>query len=180
MSRTSRTTTAARVSRRPNRPAFPPESVRTSAVHPAYDPATWRSPADALATRFYDWRPDGVHARSRHHRCRGAGPRGIGVKNFWSLLSEGRTATRRVTFFDPSPFRSQVAAEIDFDPELFGLSPQEIRRMDRSAQLAAVATQEAITDSVWTSRPSTPTGPVSRWAVRSARPWPGPGVPDRQ
>ncbi|MFH8444947.1 TcmI family type II polyketide cyclase [Streptomyces sp. NPDC018026] len=21
----------------------------------AYDPATWRSPADALATRFYDW-----------------------------------------------------------------------------------------------------------------------------
>jgi len=74
-------------------------------------------------------------------------PGGIGVKNFWSLLSEGRTATRRVTFFDPSPFRSQVAAEIDFDPELFGLSPQEIRRMDRSAQLAAVATQEAITDS---------------------------------
>ena len=22
----------------------------------AYDPATWRSPADAMATRFYDWR----------------------------------------------------------------------------------------------------------------------------
>jgi cyclase len=21
----------------------------------AYDPATWRSPADAMATRFYDW-----------------------------------------------------------------------------------------------------------------------------
>ncbi|SHN37198.1 beta-ketoacyl-[acyl-carrier-protein] synthase family protein [Actinacidiphila paucisporea] len=74
-------------------------------------------------------------------------PGGIGVKNFWSLLSEGRTATRRVSFFDPTPFRSQVAAEIDFDPELFGLSPQEIRRMDRSAQLAVVATAEAVADS---------------------------------
>ncbi|WP_031518330.1 beta-ketoacyl-[acyl-carrier-protein] synthase family protein [Streptomyces sp. NRRL F-5123] len=74
-------------------------------------------------------------------------PGGIGVKNFWSLLSEGRTATRRVTFFDPAPFRSQVAAEIDFDPELFGLSPQEIRRMDRSVQLAVVAAGEAVADS---------------------------------
>ncbi|MFI0722867.1 beta-ketoacyl-[acyl-carrier-protein] synthase family protein [Streptomyces sp. NPDC021224] len=74
-------------------------------------------------------------------------PGGIGVKNFWSLLSEGRTATRRVSFFDPTPFRSQVAAEIDFDPELFGLSPQEIRRMDRSVQLAVVAAGEAVADS---------------------------------
>jgi cyclase len=25
----------------------------------AYDPATWRSPADAMATRFYHWEPRG-------------------------------------------------------------------------------------------------------------------------
>jgi cyclase len=25
----------------------------------AYDPATWRSPADAMATRFYRWEPRG-------------------------------------------------------------------------------------------------------------------------
>ncbi|WP_181796544.1 beta-ketoacyl synthase [Streptomyces sp. WELS2] len=74
-------------------------------------------------------------------------PGGIGVKNFWSLLSEGRTATRGITFFDPAQFRSRVAAEIDFDPEEHGLSPQEIRRMDRAAQLAVVATREAVTDS---------------------------------
>jgi act minimal PKS ketosynthase (KS/KS alpha) len=74
-------------------------------------------------------------------------PGGIGVKNFWSLLSEGRTATRRITFFDPSPFRSRVAAEIDFDPEEHGLSPQETRRMDRAAQLAVVAAREAVADS---------------------------------
>jgi len=74
-------------------------------------------------------------------------PGGVGRKEFWSLLSEGRTATRRITFFDPSPFRSQVAAEADFDPEQHGLSPQEIRRMDRAAQFAVVSTAEAVADS---------------------------------
>ncbi|UOX84606.1 beta-ketoacyl-[acyl-carrier-protein] synthase family protein [Amycolatopsis sp. FBCC-B4732] len=74
-------------------------------------------------------------------------PGGVGAKDFWSLLSEGRTATRRISFFDPSPFRSQVAAEIDFDAELLGLGPQEIRRMDRAAQLAVVTAREAAADS---------------------------------
>jgi len=74
-------------------------------------------------------------------------PGGVGAKNFWSLLSEGRTATRGITFFDPAPFRSRVAAEIDFFPEAHGLSPQEIRRMDRAAQLAVAATREAVADS---------------------------------
>lgn len=74
-------------------------------------------------------------------------PGGVGTKNFWNLLSEGRTATRGITFFDPSPYRSRIAAEIDFDAETHGLSPQEIRRMDRAAQLAVVATREAVADS---------------------------------
>jgi minimal PKS ketosynthase (KS/KS alpha) len=74
-------------------------------------------------------------------------PGAIGAKEFWGLLSEGRTATRGITFFDPSPFRSRVAAEVDFHPEANGLSRQEIRRMDRAAQLAVVATREAISDS---------------------------------
>jgi act minimal PKS ketosynthase (KS/KS alpha) len=74
-------------------------------------------------------------------------PGGIGTKNFWSLLSEGRTATRGITFFDPYPFRSRVAAEIDFAPEEHGLSPQEVRRMDRAAQFAVVAARGAVADS---------------------------------
>jgi act minimal PKS ketosynthase (KS/KS alpha) len=74
-------------------------------------------------------------------------PGGIGVKSFWSLLSEGRTATRGITFFDPSPFRSRVAAEADFDPREHGLGPQEIRRMDRAAQFAVVTATETIGDS---------------------------------
>lgn len=74
-------------------------------------------------------------------------PGGVGTKAFWSLLSEGRTATRRITSFDASPFRSQVAAEVDFIPVMHGLSPQEVRRMDRAAQFAVVAATEAVADS---------------------------------
>jgi minimal PKS ketosynthase (KS/KS alpha) len=74
-------------------------------------------------------------------------PGGVGVKSFWKLLSEGRTATRTITFFEAAPFRSRVAAEIDFDPENHGLSPREVRRMDRAAQFAVVAARGAVADS---------------------------------
>ncbi|MER7013308.1 beta-ketoacyl-[acyl-carrier-protein] synthase family protein [Saccharopolyspora sp. NPDC000359] len=74
-------------------------------------------------------------------------PGGLGAKNFWELLTSGRTATRRISFFDPSPYRSQIAAECDFDPEHEGLSPREIRRMDRAAQFAVVCTRDAVADS---------------------------------
>ncbi|MGC4947017.1 beta-ketoacyl-[acyl-carrier-protein] synthase family protein [Streptomyces sp. DT224] len=74
-------------------------------------------------------------------------PGGLGTKDFWRLISDGRTATRRISLFDPSPFRSQVAAEVDFDPELAGLGPQEVRRMDRAAQFAVVTAREAVHDS---------------------------------
>jgi minimal PKS ketosynthase (KS/KS alpha) len=74
-------------------------------------------------------------------------PGGIGAKNFWALLSDGRTATRGITFFDPSGFRSRVAAEVDFDPMEHGLGPQEVRRTDRAAQFAMVAAAEAVAES---------------------------------
>ena len=74
-------------------------------------------------------------------------PGGIGTKEFWNLLVNGRTATRRISFFDPARFRSRVAAEIDFDPVAAGLTQRQIRRMDRAAQLAVVAAREAIADS---------------------------------
>ncbi|KOG32290.1 beta-ketoacyl-[acyl-carrier-protein] synthase family protein [Streptomyces resistomycificus] len=74
-------------------------------------------------------------------------PGGTGAKKFWDLVSAGRTATKRITFFDPAPFRSQIAAECDFDPAGEGLSPQQIRRMDRSAQLAVVSARECLDDS---------------------------------
>ncbi len=74
-------------------------------------------------------------------------PGAIGTKEYWDLLAAGRTATRRITLFDPARYRSQIAAECDFDPERQGLSPQETRRLDRAAQFAVVAAREATDDS---------------------------------
>jgi act minimal PKS ketosynthase (KS/KS alpha) len=74
-------------------------------------------------------------------------PGAIGSKDFWELLVSGRTATRRISFFDPSPFRSQIAGEADFDPVAEGLSPREIRRMDRATQFAVACTRDAVADS---------------------------------
>jgi act minimal PKS ketosynthase (KS/KS alpha) len=74
-------------------------------------------------------------------------PGGCGVKEFWDLLSSGRTSTRRISRFDPAPYRSQVAAEVDFDPTAEGLSPREIRRMDRATQFAVACAREAVADS---------------------------------
>ncbi|MBB6174282.1 act minimal PKS ketosynthase (KS/KS alpha) [Nocardiopsis mwathae] len=74
-------------------------------------------------------------------------PGGIGRDAYWDLLSSGRTATRGITLFDPSGFRSRVAAECDFDPSAAGLTPKEVRRMDRAAQFAVVAAREAVADS---------------------------------
>ncbi|MET9713667.1 beta-ketoacyl-[acyl-carrier-protein] synthase family protein [Nocardiopsis alba] len=70
-----------------------------------------------------------------------------GTDAYWKMLVDGRTATRRITHFDPERFRCQVAAEADFDPVLAGLSPQEARRMDRTAQFSVVAAREALVDS---------------------------------
>ncbi len=73
-------------------------------------------------------------------------PGGIGVPAFWDLLAGGRTATRGITFFDPTGLRSQIAAECDFDPAAHGLDAEQIARCDRYIQFALVAGQEAIRD----------------------------------
>ncbi|GAA1288062.1 beta-ketoacyl-[acyl-carrier-protein] synthase family protein [Saccharothrix xinjiangensis] len=74
-------------------------------------------------------------------------PGGSGKKEFWDLLTSGRTATRTISFFDPGAFRSRVAAECAFDPAQEGLTPRQVRRMDRATQLAVAAADEAVNDS---------------------------------
>jgi minimal PKS ketosynthase (KS/KS alpha) len=73
-------------------------------------------------------------------------PGGATRDSFWEAITAGRTATRKITFFDPSGFRSQIAAEVDFDPRAAGLSEHEARRMDRYIQFAAAAAMEALDD----------------------------------
>ena len=91
-------------------------------------------------------------------------PGGVNRKEFWTLLTDGRTATRRLSFFDPAQFRSQVAAECEFDPAAAGLGAREIARNDRFVQFALAAAIEAVEDSGLDLRPTgsgglTDTGP---------------------
>jgi 3-oxoacyl-[acyl-carrier-protein] synthase II len=61
-------------------------------------------------------------------------------------VQRGASAVRPLTRFDPSPFRSHIAAEIDgFDPLDF-MDAQRARRLDRYAQLAIAAGRQALQD----------------------------------
>lgn len=74
-------------------------------------------------------------------------PGGTGATAFWDLLSNGRTATRGISLFDPAGLRSRIAAECDFDPLAHGLDPELSRHTDRYIQFAVVAAGEAVRDS---------------------------------
>jgi minimal PKS ketosynthase (KS/KS alpha) len=74
-------------------------------------------------------------------------PGGVTRESFWERITSGETATRRISAFDPSGFRSQIAAEADFDPLAAGLEEHETRRQDRYVQFATAAAIEATTDS---------------------------------
>jgi minimal PKS ketosynthase (KS/KS alpha) len=74
-------------------------------------------------------------------------PGGATRDTFWQNITAGRTATRRISFFDASGFRSQIAAESDFDPRKAGLTEQEIARADRYVQFALAAGMEAMSES---------------------------------
>jgi act minimal PKS ketosynthase (KS/KS alpha) len=71
-------------------------------------------------------------------------PGGAGTKGFWELLTSGRTATRRITLFDATGFRSRVAAECDFDPLSAGLTPRQVSRLDRATQFALVCARDCV------------------------------------
>jgi len=73
-------------------------------------------------------------------------PIGTGVTAFWDGLRACRSAVRRVTRFDPTEFRSQVAGEVsDFDPEAW-IEPRRARRLDRCSQFSLAAARLALVD----------------------------------
>ncbi|WP_331719227.1 beta-ketoacyl-[acyl-carrier-protein] synthase family protein [Streptomyces sp. NBC_00158] len=74
-------------------------------------------------------------------------PGGVGTKAYWARLTSGRTATRAISLFDASGFRSRIAAEVDFDPLAHGFTPEDVARLDRAAQFALVSADEAVRDS---------------------------------
>ena len=73
-------------------------------------------------------------------------PLGATREAFWEGLVAGRSGVGPITAFDASPLRARIAAEIrDFDPDT-ALGRRDARRMDRYAQLAMVAADEALAD----------------------------------
>ena len=73
-------------------------------------------------------------------------PIGVGLDAFWCGLQDGRSPVRRIDRFDPSPFRSQVAAQIDgFDATAY-MSAKQARQTDRFSHFALAAGQLAIAD----------------------------------
>src|SRR6478672_13858517 len=74
-------------------------------------------------------------------------PIGNGRDGLWEGVLAGKSAVQRIDRFDPSPFRSQVAAQVNnFDP-LDHLDAQRARRLDRYSQFAIAAAQQAVLDS---------------------------------
>jgi 3-oxoacyl-[acyl-carrier-protein] synthase II len=71
-------------------------------------------------------------------------PLATGVEESWRKLCQGKSGVARITKFDPSGSKVQIAAEIkDFHPEKF-LDKKKIRRTDPFIQYALAATRMAI------------------------------------
>lgn len=73
-------------------------------------------------------------------------PLGSDVPTFWRRLVAGDSGVGPTTLFDASQQTSRIAGEVDdFDPSV-ALDRKEIRRNDRTTQMALVATREAFED----------------------------------
>jgi 3-oxoacyl-[acyl-carrier-protein] synthase II len=71
---------------------------------------------------------------------------GTGRDAFRAGLRAGRSPVRRIDRFDPSQFRSQVAAQVnDFDP-LAWMPPKTARQLDRFSQFGLVTGRLALDD----------------------------------
>lgn len=73
-------------------------------------------------------------------------PIGIGKDAFWQGLVAGKSGIDKITHFDASDFKAQIAAEVkDFKAADF-IDKKEARRMDRYTQFAIAATKLAFED----------------------------------
>jgi 3-oxoacyl-[acyl-carrier-protein] synthase II len=73
-------------------------------------------------------------------------PLGNTVTEYWQGLLQGRSGIGRITLFDASRLACQIAGEVKgFDPCDY-INRKEAKRMDRFAQFAVCASQQAIAD----------------------------------
>jgi 3-oxoacyl-[acyl-carrier-protein] synthase II len=73
-------------------------------------------------------------------------PIGTGRDAFWAGVHRAASPVKRIDRFDPTAFRSQVAAQVDdFDP-LDHMDPKTARQLDRFSQFGLVAGRQALED----------------------------------
>ena len=73
-------------------------------------------------------------------------PIGTGAEGLWAGLQARTSAVREITRFDPTPFKSRIAAEIpEFRPQDH-LDAKRAKRLDRFSQLAVTSARLALAD----------------------------------
>jgi 3-oxoacyl-[acyl-carrier-protein] synthase II len=73
-------------------------------------------------------------------------PLGIGTKETWDAICEGRSGVKMIERFDTSEHKTKIAGEItNFNPEDF-MNPKEARKTDRFIQYAVSSTKLALED----------------------------------
>ena len=73
-------------------------------------------------------------------------PLGNNLNDYWTNLINGVPGADNVTLFDASKFKTRFACEVKgFDPTNF-MDRKEARKLDRFAQLAIVASDQAVAD----------------------------------
>ncbi len=71
-------------------------------------------------------------------------PLGLNVAATWEALIAGKSGIDYITLFDPEPMETKFAGEVKgFEPTDY-INRKDVRRMDRFAQLAVVASLQAV------------------------------------
>jgi len=74
-------------------------------------------------------------------------PVGNSIQPFWNSLIEGKSGIAEITTLDASEFDSKIAGEVkDFNPQEYGISARDTRRMDKFVRYAIAASKQAIED----------------------------------
>jgi 3-oxoacyl-[acyl-carrier-protein] synthase II len=73
-------------------------------------------------------------------------PLGIGREALWDGLQSRQSAVRTITRFDPSPFRTHVAAEVNGFDAADHMDAKRVKRLDRFGQFVVAASRLAIAD----------------------------------
>ncbi|MEO8199945.1 MAG: beta-ketoacyl-ACP synthase II [Gemmatimonadota bacterium] len=83
-------------------------------------------------------------------------PIGIGREAFWNGLRRGQSAVKEITRFDPSPFKSRIAAQVDDFHASDHVEDRRARRLDRFSLFSIAASRLALEDAELDARAQDP------------------------